>query len=109
MARRTSFTTMILIVAVAATVAVALFILVPPTIWQSLSLTDGFSAAATAAPAKLAVALPAPEYRSSLIACRSPNPAVGTLCTEGTFCDSVTSECQRVTAAGSTDPIGYYS
>ncbi len=104
MARRVSFAPMILIVAVA---AVALFILVPPTVWQALSLTDGFSAAAV--PAKPMVSLPAPEYRSSLIACRSPNPAVGTLCTEGTFCDSVTSECQRVTAAGSADPIGYYS
>jgi hypothetical protein len=49
------------------------------------------------------------SYGSKFLACRSPNPASGTSCAEGTFCEPTTSTCQRISTVGTSDPVGYFS
>jgi hypothetical protein len=41
--------------------------------------------------------------------CRSPNPAAGTVCPEGTFCEQISSNCVSNRIMADAEPVGYFS
>jgi hypothetical protein len=46
---------------------------------------------------------------NKFMACRSPNPAMGSVCPEGTFCDESSRACINHVAPAGNDPIGFFA
>jgi hypothetical protein len=46
---------------------------------------------------------------SKYMTCRSPNPATGAVCPEGTFCEESSRSCIGHVAPISNDPVGYFA